>query len=271
MVAVAASLVLFIILYLLKESFGFMAEVSLFRFFTDSRWAPTDGLYNITPLVFGTLAASFGCLLICVPFGLALAFYLNFYAPSWVNQPIKRGLGLCLAVPSVVYGLWGLTVFVPLINQYRPPGASLLAGIFILAMMVFPILVITISDELELLKKKYLISANSLGLSRPTFIFKIILPQIRYPLVNITLLQLGRALGETMAVLMVCGNVIQYPSSIFDPIRTLTSNIALEMAYASSAHRSALFSTGFILMLFLCLLFALTYLFQKMQNHAKNI
>ncbi len=253
---ISSSLVLLILAYLLRESFDFFHQVSFLRFFSDSGWTPSDSQFNILPMVVGTLLASFGCVLICAPLGILVTVYLYFYSPTYLQKLLKNILELALAVPSVVYGLWGLTVLVPIINEYKAPGASLLAGILILSMMVFPILVLTLFDAFHSLSEQYKTTATSIGLSRFTFIFKVILPQTKKLILTTSTLQLGRALGETMAILMVCGNVIQYPSSLFTPIRTLTSNIALEMAYASSTHKSALFATAFLLMILLCFLFS---------------
>lgn len=253
---VSSSLVILIVFYLMRESFVFLKDNSVLHFLSDPSWAPTESSYNILPMVVGTLLASLGCVLIAAPLGLLAAVYIYFYCPIFLKGFLKKVFELSLAIPSVVYGLWGLTVIVPVINQYKAPGTSLFAGIAILAMMVFPILVLTLLDEFKSLSDSFKDSADSLNLSRFTFIFRIILPQAKRLVLITTTLQLGRALGETMAILMVCGNVIQYPSSLFAPIRTLTSNIALEMAYASSTHKAALFSTGLLLMIILCLLFS---------------
>ena len=155
---------------------------------------------------------------------------------------------LLAGIPSVVFGLWGLVVLVPLIGRWHPPGPSLLAGILILAVMILPTIMLVAQASMAQVPSSYLHTATALGLSRWTMIRYIILPTARSGIVTGVLLGVARALGETMAMLMVCGNVVQIPSHLFDPIRTLTANMALEMGYALGQHRSALFVSGLMLM-----------------------
>jgi len=153
-----------------------------------------------------------------------------------------------------VYGFWGLTTLAPLIGRLHPPGTSLITGIFILTLMVLPTVALTAEAALAGVPESYLRGAAALGLSRWGMIRGIAIPAAKRGIIAGILLAAGRAAGETMAVLMVCGNVVQRPHSLFDPVRTLTANIALEMAYALGDHRSALFVSGLVLM---CLTLAL--------------
>ena len=155
---------------------------------------------------------------------------------------------LLAGIPSVVFGFWGLVVLVPIITAWHPPGPSLLAGILILTLMIIPTIMLAAHASISQVPTTFIHGATALGLSRWAIIWHIVLPIARIGLWTGTFLGLARALGETMAILMVCGNVVQHPSSIFDPIRTLTANIALEMAYALAHHRSVLFMSGLILM-----------------------
>jgi phosphate transport system permease protein len=156
---------------------------------------------------------------------------------------------LLAGIPSVVYGFWGLTTLVPLINQLHPPGASLLAGILILALMILPTIALTTHAALLTVPGEYLRGAAALGMSRWGMIRGVALSTAKTGIVAGIMLAAGRAIGETMAVLMVAGNVVQHATSVFDPVRTLTANIALEMAYAMNDHRAALFVSGLTLML----------------------
>ena len=155
---------------------------------------------------------------------------------------------LLAGIPSVVYGFWGLVVLVPLIGRIQPPGTSLLAGIAILTIMILPTIALMADASLAKVPPEYLRGAAALGLSRWATIRSIVFPAAKSGLFTGVILETGRAIGETMAILMVCGNVVQTPKSLFDPIRTLTANIALEMAYATGDHRSALFVSGLVLM-----------------------
>jgi phosphate transport system permease protein len=165
---------------------------------------------------------------------------------------------LLAGIPSVVYGLWGLVVLVPLITQVQPPGSSLLAGILIVALMILPTVALLTEASLASLPPAYWRGSAALGLGTWATVQGVCLPAIRSGMLTAVMLATARALGETMAVLMVCGNVVQVPESVFAPVRTLTANIALEMAYALDLHRSALFASGLVLMLVVAGLVVLT-------------
>jgi len=199
-------------------------------------------------MLWGTLFAMVGSVLIATPLGILSAIFMNYYAPPKIAQSYRMVLGLLAGIPSVVYGFWGLVVLVPLIGRLEPPGPSLLAGILILSIMILPTIALVADSSLANVPGEYITSAASLGLSRWTTIRRVILPSAKSGLFTGTILETGRAIGETMAVLMVCGNVVQIPKSLFQPVRTLTANIALEMAYALGDHRSALFVSGLMLM-----------------------
>jgi len=151
-------------------------------------------------------------------------------------------------IPGVVYGFWGLVVLVPLINRLHPPGTSLLAGILLLALLITPTIALIADASLAAVPQEYLQGAVALSLSRWGTIREIVLPAARSGLFTSIILGTGRAIGETIIVLMVCGNIVQIPSSLFEPIRTLPANIALEMDFALGDHRSALFVCGLLLM-----------------------
>jgi len=156
---------------------------------------------------------------------------------------------LLAGIPSVVYGFWGLVTLAPLVRQWHPPGVSLLTAILVLTLMILPTVALTVDAALAAVPVIHLRAAAALALSRWGMIRAVILPQARSGIASGMLLAAGRALGETMAVLMVAGNVVQQPHSLFDSVRTLTANIALEMAYAMGDHRAALFVSGLALLL----------------------
>lgn len=247
--SIAAALVLLILLFLAVESWPAMRHISLERFFTDPSWNPGEGMYNLAPMVSGTLYAAGGALLLATPLGIISALFIAYYASPRSGVIYQRLVELLAGIPSVVYGFWGLTTLVPLINQLHPPGASLLAGILILALMILPTMALTAHAALLAVPGEYLRGAAVLGLSRWGMIRGVVLPTAKTGIVAGIMLAAGRAIGETMAVLMVAGNVVQHATSLFDPVRTLTANIALEMAYAMNDHRAALFVSGLTLML----------------------
>ncbi|BAZ10851.1 phosphate ABC transporter, permease protein PstC [Calothrix sp. NIES-4071] len=244
----AGAIALLIVVFLILESLQVLNHIGFTRFFTDSSWNPSAGLYNLSPMLLGTILAMGGSVLIATPIGIISAVFLQFYAPPYVAGLYRRTIELLAGIPSVVYGFWGLVVLAPLIGKIHPPGPSLLAGIAILTVMILPTVALVSHASLAKVPVSYIQGATALGLSRWATIRKVVLPAAKSGLFTGLILETGRAIGETMAILMVCGNVVQVPKSIFDPIRTLTANIALEMAYATGDHRSALFVSGLVLM-----------------------
>lgn len=265
--AVAGGVFLCIVLFSLWEALPALRGVGVMRFFTDSSWYPrggTDaGSFNLLPMLLGTLAATAGAMLLATPFGVAAALFCACTAPRPLAGAMRRLLELLAGIPSVVYGFWGLTTLVPLIRQWQPPGHSLLAGVLILSLMILPTVALLSDSALRAVPRELLHGAAALGLSRWATIRRIQIHAARGGIAAGVLLATARALGETMAVLMVTGNVTRVPSSLFAPMRTLTANIALELGYAQSAHRSALFVSGFLLLLLITLL---TTLAQRFRN-----
>lgn len=244
----AGSIVLFIVLFLVAEALPALHHLGLMKFFTDPSWHPTEGLYSLMPILWGTLFAMTGAVLMATPLGLLSAMFCQFYAPPMVSLVYRRIIELLAGIPSVVYGFWGLVVLVPMIGRLHPPGPSLLAGIVILTIMILPTIALTADASFAKVPASFVQGAAALGLGRWSTLKGVIFPAAKSGLFTGIILETGRAIGETMAILMVSGNVVQYPGSLFDPVRTLTANIALEMAYALGDHRSALFMSGLLLM-----------------------
>lgn len=234
--------------FLLWEARPILTTVPLQRFWLDDRWQPTQAAYNLMPMAWGTLAVTLGAVVVATPLGVGSALFCQYYAPPVVAQLYRRLIELLAGIPSVVYGFWGLVVLVPLIQRWQPPGPSLLAGIVVLSGMILPTIALTAIASLTEVPDDYWLGATALGASPWASIAGVMLPAAQAGIWSGILLGTGRAIGETMAVLMVCGNVVQTPRSLFDPVRTLTANIALEMAYALSQHRAALFVSGLLLL-----------------------
>jgi phosphate transport system permease protein len=248
----AAAILLLIAFYLVFESRGALSRIGLARFFSDASWHPApaaaDGLYNLVPMLVGTALCMVGAILLAGPLGICSAVFCQYYAPRPVARTYRHLVSLLAGIPSVVYGFWGLVVLVPLVRLVVPPGPSLIAGILILAVMILPTVALIAESALEAVPESYLQGASALGLTRFATVVGVALPAARSGLIAATMLGASRALGETMAILMVSGNIVAVPESLFDPVRTLTANIALEMAYALGDHRSSLFVTGLVLL-----------------------
>jgi phosphate transport system permease protein len=245
---VAGLILLLVLAFLLKEAAPLLGSHNAAGFFTDPGWYPLEGQFGMLPMVAASLAVALGAVLLAGPLGVVSAIFLNFMAPPAIAGAYRMMLGLLAGIPSVVFGLWGLTVLVPLIARWQPPGASLLAAMLILALMILPTVALTSASALRAVSPSVLHGAAALGLSQGGTILRVAVPAARGGIVNGILLACARALGETMAVLMVAGNVVQYPGGLFEPVRVLTANIALEMAYATGAHRAGLFTSGLFLM-----------------------
>ena len=244
---VTASVLALIVLFIFKETLPALNGPGLLRFVTDDSWHPLENQFGMLPMLWGTLACTGLAVLLATPLGVGAALFCSYFAPPSLVRPFRGLLTLLAGIPSVVFGFWGLTVLVPLIARVEPPGASLLAASLILTLMIVPTVALLSEAAINAVPESYARGSAALGLSKDATIRKVILPAAKSGIVAAVILAAARALGETMAVLMVSGNVVQTPTSIFEPIRTLTANIALEMAYATQFHRSTLFVSGLVL------------------------
>lgn len=254
--------VFLIFLFIGKESIVALSGHGT-SFIFDESWFPTEGQFNMIPMLVGSLLVTFGSLLLALPLGIFSSLFASFYCSPRIKTFYRRAIELYTGIPSVIFGLWGLMKLVPIINQIQPPGQSLLAGTLILALMIFPIIALSLISSFEMASKNHFKVSESLGLKKSTYIWFILLPNLKGQILGATILSFGRAIGETMAVLMVCGNIVKIPSSMFEPIRTLTANIALEMAYAMGTHRSALFLSGLLLLSMIGVLLLLSDILKK--------
>lgn len=230
-----------VVLVTALDALPLLAKIGPWRFLTDPSWHPTAERFNLGPMLAGTLLVSLGGLALAGPLGVASAVFSTFYAPPWLATAYRHLLSTLAGIPSVVFGLWGLVVLVPLIGRVRAPGTSLLAGAIVLGLMVLPTVALVAGTALRQVPAAYLRGAAALGVPHHRVVWRVALPVARRGVLTALIVALGRAVGETMAVLMVTGNVVQLPHSVFDPLRTLAANIALEMAYAMADHRAALF------------------------------
>lgn len=225
------------------------------RGFFSTEWHPTQGEYGILPMIVGTAVVTTGALLIGVPFGLACAIVLAEMAPARVRAFLKPTIEILAGIPSVVYGFIGIVVLLPWIRAHLGgAGASALAGSIILGIMVLPTIIGISVDALQAVPRAYRDGALAMGATEWQAIRRVVLPAARSGIVAGVILGMGRAVGETMAVIMVAGNSVQMPTSPLDSVRTLTANIALEMGYAAGNHRAALFATGIVLFAIIMLL-----------------
>ncbi len=249
LIAFSSIAILFLItFFIFKEGLPFIFKIGLGRFLASSDWAPTKGHFGLLPMIVGSLLVTAGALALGVPLGLSAAVFLVEFSRPRVRRVLKPAIELLAGIPSVVYGFLGVLLLVPLIRDYLGgPGLSLLAGSIILGIMILPTVISISIDALEAVPRSYREGSLALGATVWQTTRMVTLPAARSGILTAVILGMGRAIGETMAVIMVTGNALSLPSSMLDPIRTLTSNIALELGYASGDHQKALFATGVIL------------------------
>jgi phosphate transport system permease protein len=254
----AFSSLLFLLLifaFILFEGLPLFHRVGLKNIIFGFKWAPTKGFFGIFPMIISSFLATIGALAIGAPLGLACAIYLSEYSPKRVNLILKPALELLAGIPSVVYGFLGVIYIVPIIRDHLGgSGFSLLATAIILGIMILPTIISISFDGLTSVPKSYREGSLALGATKWQTIYRVVVPSAKSGILASFILGMGRAIGETMAVIMVAGNALKIPTSVLDPLRTLTSNIALELAYATGDHRMSLFSTGIVLLVIIMVL-----------------
>jgi phosphate transport system permease protein len=253
--SVAILSVIIITVFIFFKGIPAIFEIGVFNFIFGKVWSPSANEFGILSMIIASIYATFGAILLGVPIGIFTAIFLAEIAPSWAKKIIRPAVELLAGIPSVVYGFFGLLVFVPLIDKiFKNGGNSLLAAIVILSIMILPTIVSISETAINAVPKEYKEGSLALGASHVQTIFKVIVPAAKSGILAATVLGIGRAMGETMAVILVAGNTAMIPNAITDRVRTMTSNIALEMSYASGLQEEALFATGVILFIFIMIL-----------------
>lgn len=244
-----------ITIFIFLEGFPLIVSTGLKNFIFSSHWAPTKGHFGILAMIISSVLVTLGAMVLGVPLGLACAIVLAEFSPKRLKLILKPTLELLAGIPSVVYGFLGVIWLVPLIRNYLGgPGLSLLAASIILGIMILPTVISISIDALTAVPDLYRDGSLALGATRWQTVSRVVLPAASSGIITAIILGMGRAIGETMAVIMVAGNALQIPTSILDPVRTLTSNIALELGYAAGRHREALFATGIVLFIIIMIL-----------------
>ncbi|GAA4888920.1 phosphate ABC transporter permease subunit PstC [Ferrimonas pelagia] len=249
--------------YLVEEEgqsifgYGWLPDgvVGTIQMLTNSTWAP-PAMYGLAPMIAGSLAATGLAVLMGVPVGVLTAIFLAEIAPQRVVNVMRPAIELLAGIPSVVYGFFGLVVIVPLIETVFdvPSGASILAGSVVLSIMILPTVIAVSETSLRAVPPQYREGSLALGASKIYTIFNVLIPAARSGILTGVILGMARAVGETMAIIMVMGNTPAMPQGVLDSAITLTANIALEMSYATGVHASALYASGVVLLVFVMLL-----------------
>ncbi|MDK0721463.1 phosphate ABC transporter permease subunit PstC [Clostridium perfringens] len=229
---------------------------SFWDFIFGTQWIPSANKYGILPMIVASLGATIGALLIGVPVGILTSIFIAEIAPKKIAKVMSGAVELLAGIPSVLYGVFGLAIIVPTIQDVfnLPKGQSLLAVIIVLAIMMLPTVITVSETAIRAVPNAYKEGSLALGASKTETIFKVIVPAAKSGIMTGVVLGIGRAIGETMAVILVAGNTPVIPSSIMDSVRLLTTNIALEMGYAFGTHQEMLFATGVVLFTFILIL-----------------
>lgn len=256
--------------FVFKEGLPVMQKYGVIEFLFGEIWNPANQIYGIYPMIIGTIVVTLGSLILGVPLGIATAIFLAEIVPDKIGRIFRPAIELLAGIPSVIYGLFGMVLVKNLIlyiereflGTVLPPqyqvGYSVLTASIILAVMILPTIINISEDSIRSVPMEYKEGSLALGATHWQTISKVLLPAAKSGIMTSVVLGMGRALGETMAVIMVAGNTVLIPelspAGIFAPVRTLTGNIALEMGYAGPEHQQALFATGIVLFVFIMVL-----------------
>lgn len=244
-----------ICIFLFANGYTALKEIGLWNFISGTTWRPNNDLFGIFPMIIGSIYATTGAILLGVPLGIFTAIYMARFCPVGLYKWLKPAINLLAGIPSIVYGFFGLMVIVPFIrNNLGGNGNSLLAASILLGIMILPTIISISESSIRAVDKSYYDGALALGASHERCVFFSVLPAAKSGVLASVILGVGRAIGETMAVIMIAGNQPIIPSSLLQGVRTLTANIVLEMGYAADTHRLALIASAVILFVFILLI-----------------
>ena len=255
-----------ICIFLFANGIPAMREIGFVKFITGQVWRPNSEQFGILPMIVGSLYVTAGAIIFGVPIGILASVFMAMYCPKQIYKPLKAATELLAGIPSVIYGFFGLVVVVPLIRDFGKmlhdagivktagDGNSILTASLILGMMILPTIIGTTESAMRAVPSHYYEGSLALGATKERSIFRVIIPAAKSGVIAGIVLGIGRAIGETMAVIMIVGNQPRVTTSILQGIRTLTGNIVIEMGYATGLHREALIATGVVLFIFILII-----------------
>ena len=254
--ACASVLAVFLIcVFLFANGLPAMGKIGPLKFLFGTEWRPTNDKFGILPMIVASIYVTAGAILIGVPIALFTSVFMARYCPKKIYKPLKSGIELMAGVPSIVYGYFGLVLLVPLIRQlFGGTGSSMLAACILLGIMILPTIIGTTESAMRAVPPQYYEGSLALGATQERSIFKVVIPAAKSGVITGIVLGIGRAIGETMAVIMIAGNQPRLVNNILLGVRTLTGNIVIEMGYATGLHREALIATGVVLFVFILII-----------------
>ena len=247
--------VLLICIFLFANGIPAIKEIGFFDFLFGKKWKPGSDLYGIFSMIIGTIYVTAGAIIFGVPAGLFTAIFLSEFCPKKLHKVLKHAIDLLAGIPSVVYGFFALMVIVPFVRDvFGGNGSSVLSASILLGIMILPTIISVSESAILAVPSSYYEGARALGASHERSVFFTVVPAAKSGIFAGVILGIGRAAGETMAVIMVAGNQARIPDSILKGVRTLTANIVIEMGYATDLHRQALIATGVVLFVFIMII-----------------
>ena len=257
LLAACASVVLVMMIcgFLFVKGLPTMAEIGVGDFLLGTKWKPGIDVYGILPMILGSVYVTAGALIIGVPIGILTAIFMAYFCPEKIYGVLKPAVELLAGIPSVVYGFFGLVVLVPFVrDNLGGTGLGMLTASMLLGMMILPTIISVAEAALRAVPKSYYEGALALGADHTRSVFSIIVPAAKSGIFASIVLGIGRAIGETMAVIMVAGNQARIPQGLLEGARTMTANIVIEMGYAADLHRDALIATAVVLFIFIVII-----------------
>ncbi len=244
-----------ICIFLFANGIPAMKEIGVFDFLMGQKWKPSNDIYGILPMILGSIYVTAGASIIGVPIGLLTAVFMAKFCPKAIYKPLKASTELLAGIPSIVYGFFGLVVLVPFIRaNFDGNGSSIFTASILLGIMILPTIIGVSESAIRTVPEHYYEGALALGATHERSIFYVVLPAAKSGVIAGVVLGIGRAIGETMAVMMVAGNQARMPAGLFKGVRTMTTNIVIEMGYAAELHREALIATAVVLFVFILII-----------------
>lgn len=246
------ALVAMICLFLFANGLPTIGKIGVTDFLLGQKWRPNNDIYGILPMIMGSIYVTLGAIVTGVPVGILTAIFMARFCPDSVYRLLKPAVELLAGIPSVIYGFFGLVVLVPFIRDtFGGTGSSMLTASLLLGMMILPTLISVAEAALRAVPDSYYEGALALGAGHVRSVFFTVVPAAKSGIMAAIILGIGRAIGETMAVIMVAGNQARMPQGLLEGVRTMTTNIVIEMGYAADMHRDALIATAVVLFVFI--------------------
>ena len=244
-----------ICVFLFANGIPAIGKIGIFQFLAGEKWKPGNDLYGILPMILGSIYVTAGAVIIGVPIGILTAVFMSKFCPRHIYKVVKPAIDLLAGIPSVVYGFFGMVVIVPVVSQlFGGSGKSMLTASILLGIMILPTIIGVSESAINAVPSSYYEGSLALGASHERSVFFATLPAAKSGILAGVILGVGRAIGETMAVIMVAGNQARMPKGILQGVRTMTANIVLEMGYATDLHREALIATAVVLFVFILII-----------------